>query len=608
MLQALRDPLRVFTDFAVKPPSYIVFREGDRYHVKSGKTGSMVFSSPDPVVAVQKAIDTAYGEGGGVVVLRDSYDFGKGRYVVLRSNVDLVGEGAVIRHNYGSPLATIYIPPGTVNAGVYRIRIYHDVPATDPGWGANFAGLYAEGDANNLVEDLAVVENVLEGDRAAIHLGPWASPPGNLFARRVYLLRNRVYHLGGDGSIYPVYVRFIDKLYMIGNYIRGRKHPDYPPRADLQGGVSMVHLYDSIISGNIIDGSNHNGFHGDNIYRTIIDSNIFLYTEDDAMDLNYIEDVIVSNNIAYWDSTGRGGIFFSIELCKRVLIVGNYIIRYAMAAGDDCEDVWFVGNMGIHAHDFITTLSGGLKRIFVVNNYYLADEPVARHIFLDDSNGTKPNEDIYVEGNYISIKPPNSGWQWAIVKAKKFFFRRNVVDGTGVVGDHFRMLLHYDTTDHVIIEDNVFRNVGGYVRILLRSTQVGRVRGNRNLSQTFDGVGAPYPFIDYVDLGISVYQAYEGVGRTVTSFDASVSGAQTRTVGMPGQFPKLPPEFYVALCSIRRAPSGWAGYVMCRPNPTNPMYSVDVTLVTTTTASGSVEVEVVLMLAHHGLDHYYYPP
>jgi putative cofactor-binding repeat protein len=608
MLQALRDPLRVFTDFVVKPPSYIVFREGDRYHVKSGKTGSMVFSNPDPVVAVQKAIDMAYGEGGGVVVLRDSYDFGKGGYVTLRSNVTLVGEGAVIRHNYGSPRATIYIPPGTVNAGVYRIRIYHDVPATDPGWGVNFAGLHAEGDVNNLVEDLAVVENVLEGDRAAISLGPWAAPAGNLFARRVYLLRNRVYHLGGDGSTYPVYVRFIEKLYMIGNYIRGRKHPDYPPRADLPGGVSMVAIYDSVISGNIIDGSNHNGFHGGGLRRVVIDSNVFLYTEDDAMDLNDSEDVVVSNNVAYWDSTGRGAIFFSIEGCRRILIVGNHITRYSMLAGSDSEDVWFVGNMGIHVGELINTLFGGLKRVFVVNNYYLADEQVPRHIYLHDSNGTKPNEDIYIEGNYISIKPPNSGWQWAEVKAKKFFFRRNVIDGTGVSGDHFRMLLNHDTTDRVIVEDNVFRNVGGHVRISLRSTQTGRVRNNRNLSSAFDGVGGQHLFTDYVDLGITMYQAYEGIGRAIAYFDATVAGAQTRTVGVPGHFPKLPPEFYVALCSIRSAPSGWNGYVSCKPNPSNPMTQVDVTLVTSTTATGSVEVEVVLMLAQHGTAHYYYPP
>ncbi len=72
--------------------SYIVYKDENVTRVKDGKTGQVVFSSEDAVDAIQFAIDKAFSEGGGVVLVR------RGTYVVdrtiqLKSNVVLEGEG-----------------------------------------------------------------------------------------------------------------------------------------------------------------------------------------------------------------------------------------------------------------------------------------------------------------------------------------------------------------------------------------------------------------------------------------------------------------------------------------------------------------------------------
>jgi hypothetical protein len=77
--------------------SYIVYREGDTYHVKDGWNGSIVFSGSDAVDAIQYAVNSAGDGGGGVVYLK------RGQYVikkyttmmgciVLSSNIALIGE------------------------------------------------------------------------------------------------------------------------------------------------------------------------------------------------------------------------------------------------------------------------------------------------------------------------------------------------------------------------------------------------------------------------------------------------------------------------------------------------------------------------------------
>jgi hypothetical protein len=82
MLQALRDPLRVFTDFAVKPVSYIVFTDGVRYYAKNGSTGALELSDTDASRVIQYAVDMVGRGGGGVVHIR------RGLYIITRAIVD----------------------------------------------------------------------------------------------------------------------------------------------------------------------------------------------------------------------------------------------------------------------------------------------------------------------------------------------------------------------------------------------------------------------------------------------------------------------------------------------------------------------------------------
>jgi hypothetical protein len=147
---------------------------------------------------------------------------------------------------------------------------------------------------------------------------------------------------------------------------------------------------------------------------------------------------------------------------------------------------------------------------------------------------------------------------------------------------------------HVRIHDNVFRNTRHVYFTMFPDSEV-YVWNNINLGY-LDGGNYQTRMTDPSVSGY-ILLAQSNVRMTV-SFDASVLGSQTQTVSnYLNMMPKVGQESYVALASIRSAPSGWAGYVMARPNPTNPQHQVDVTLVTTQTATGTVEVEVVLMEA-----------
>jgi hypothetical protein len=107
MLQALRDPLKVFTDFALGPVSYIVLAVGGRYYVKNGGTGELEYSDVDAVKAIQYAINKVIDIGGGTVVLKGEFYFppftgptqyGDALIAVPASNVRLriVGDEAVL--------------------------------------------------------------------------------------------------------------------------------------------------------------------------------------------------------------------------------------------------------------------------------------------------------------------------------------------------------------------------------------------------------------------------------------------------------------------------------------------------------------------------------
>jgi len=65
MVSVVRDPSRVFADFAIVPATYIVFKGDDgKAYVKNGRTGQIEYTSDDPFNAVQYAVN-AVSDGSG---------------------------------------------------------------------------------------------------------------------------------------------------------------------------------------------------------------------------------------------------------------------------------------------------------------------------------------------------------------------------------------------------------------------------------------------------------------------------------------------------------------------------------------------------------------
>jgi len=92
MVSVVRDPSKVFADYAITQATYVVFKRGSVTYVKDGESGEIVYSSLDDASAIQFAINKANDEGGGRVYVK------RGEYVInstinLLSNVVLVGEG-----------------------------------------------------------------------------------------------------------------------------------------------------------------------------------------------------------------------------------------------------------------------------------------------------------------------------------------------------------------------------------------------------------------------------------------------------------------------------------------------------------------------------------
>jgi len=95
VVHVLRDPSGVFTDYAIIPPSYLVFKHGDRYYAKCGmpeKAGLIEFSGGDASEVMQSAVDSVYTAGGGRVFLRSgTYSLSHG--LTVREKTELIGEG-----------------------------------------------------------------------------------------------------------------------------------------------------------------------------------------------------------------------------------------------------------------------------------------------------------------------------------------------------------------------------------------------------------------------------------------------------------------------------------------------------------------------------------
>jgi hypothetical protein len=134
VLQVLRDPLKVFTDFAVKPVSYIVFTDGVRYYAKNGSTGVIEYSDTDATKVIQYAIDkTVEKDYWGTVFLKAGVYYLTDT-IYLWCGVGLVGE----KHGWADVIAgkvTVFsgaILYGDFNKPLIKVAVHPDWVGADP--------------------------------------------------------------------------------------------------------------------------------------------------------------------------------------------------------------------------------------------------------------------------------------------------------------------------------------------------------------------------------------------------------------------------------------------------------------------------------------------
>jgi hypothetical protein len=91
-----KEKLRKALGIPIVEASYIVYKEGETYYVKSGRTGEVEFSSGDASEAIQWALDRARDEGGVVYLKRGKYIIKSNLFtdscIRLYSNTSLIGE------------------------------------------------------------------------------------------------------------------------------------------------------------------------------------------------------------------------------------------------------------------------------------------------------------------------------------------------------------------------------------------------------------------------------------------------------------------------------------------------------------------------------------
>ena len=82
----------------VQPYSYMIFKEGDTYYAKNGKTGEIKFEDDDASEVIQSAIDSLPEEGGKIFIKKGVYDINS---TIRAEKAFLVieGEGTWDRHS-----------------------------------------------------------------------------------------------------------------------------------------------------------------------------------------------------------------------------------------------------------------------------------------------------------------------------------------------------------------------------------------------------------------------------------------------------------------------------------------------------------------------------
>jgi parallel beta-helix repeat protein len=93
MLQPLRDPLRLFTDQVVIPPSYLIFKDdAGNVYARNGMIGQIDFSGTDAATVIQQAIN-ALPAGGMIFIKAGTYSITQAIVDNGHNYVEISGEG-----------------------------------------------------------------------------------------------------------------------------------------------------------------------------------------------------------------------------------------------------------------------------------------------------------------------------------------------------------------------------------------------------------------------------------------------------------------------------------------------------------------------------------
>jgi hypothetical protein len=393
MLQALRDPLRVFADFAVQQASYVVFTDRSMYYVKNGFTGQIEYSDGDASNVIQYAVDRLDGVGGVVFVRYGVYEVK--RSINLRSGVKLISEKAVLKA-VGSGFDVLRVAGSSDNPVTdVEVRGFElDLNGLDNGYGV--VVVYAR---RVRIADLYVHDetNVSRPGIGGIVVGLYGSKI-NYMNYDVWVVNNYV-KMRGVRSSPPIQVYDTQRYFEYGNVWWG-SDPDVTQRADYVGVHQVGNIRDAVIKGNYFYRGHHNamlfvdssgtGLHSENI---VIADNVFVEPEDDHVDLNYDSRIVVTGNMFIHGPASLGWVSLE-DGCEDSVITGNYFFgsgsiylwssRRVTISGNifyntvrwrniiDVRDSYDVAVNGNIMYNFLGVLVSGSSRNIVISGNRIA--------------------------------------------------------------------------------------------------------------------------------------------------------------------------------------------------------------------------------------------
>jgi hypothetical protein len=335
VLQALRDPLKLFTDFVVTPASYIVFTDGSRYYAKNGSTGQIEYSDVDATKTIQYAIDRVKALGGGKVHIR------RGNYylsdqILIQNASDIVVEG----EGWGTKLIATNPDQNIIKIGE-RLPIQYDPNNLSVAKRVVIRNLFLDGSAQSITDNNT--NSVNFDGRIGIEV------VGNF--EDIVIEKCFIYNTGSDGIFVLWYGANKGNVLVINNVfdgIRGyyggfhvhgtSKHKIVVAFNQFFNLKSHAIRHGYMIIGNYIENVDFTG-----TYHATYGDDYAILGSDDAniIAFNYVKNV-AGGGIFYWNGGNYDG--------TRAVIVGNII--------------WNVTKNGIYA----AGKSGYIGRAIIADN------------------------------------------------------------------------------------------------------------------------------------------------------------------------------------------------------------------------------------------------